>query len=374
VERMTNDVLGPRALNRALLERQLLLDRSESLTALEVIERLVGMQSQAPGAPYIGLWTRLDGFAFEELVRLTREREVVRMVLMRGTVHLVSAADALRLRPLIQPMLDKQFRGTPLAPRLTGVAREELVATGRKLLARGALSPAELRAELGLRWPDADPGALVDAVRLWAPLVQVPPRGLWGKSGGPRYATVEDWLGRPMEAEPSLDAVVLRYLAAFGPATVADIQKWCGLTGLREVVERLGPSLRRYRDEKGRELYDPAGASLPDPDLPVPARFVADFDNLLLSHADRARVLADEYRRPVMGVNGIVRGTILVDGFVAGIWKVERARGVAALRVTPFVRLGAADRETLEAEGARLLAVTDPAAGERDVRFDPVAG
>ncbi|MEU5023821.1 winged helix DNA-binding domain-containing protein [Streptomyces milbemycinicus] len=370
---MTNDVLGARALNRALLERQLLLNRSGSRTALEVIERLVGMQSQAPGAPYIGLWTRLDGFAFEELARLTRDREVVRMVLMRGTVHLVSAADALRLRPLIQPMLDKQFRGTPSAPGLTGVAREELVAAGRKLLARSALSPAELRAELGPQWPDADPGALVDAVRLWAPLVQVPPRGLWGKSGGPRYATVEDWLGRPMEAEPSLDAVVLRYLAAFGPATVADIQKWCGLTGLREVVERLGPALRRYRDKSGRELYDPADASLPDPDLPVSARFVADFDNLLLSHADRARILADEYRVPVMGVNGIVRGTILVDGFVAGIWKVERARGVAALRVTPFVRLGAADRETLEAEGARLLAVTDPAAGERDVRFEPVA-
>ncbi|MES4902903.1 MULTISPECIES: winged helix DNA-binding domain-containing protein [unclassified Streptomyces] len=366
---MTNDVLGPRALNRALLERQLLLNRSGSLTALEVIERLVGMQSQAPGAPYIGLWTRLDGFAFEELERLMKEREVVRMVLMRGTVHLVSAADALRLRPIVQPMLDKQFRGTPFAPGLTGVAREELVAAGRKLLARGALGPAELRAELGPRWPDADPGALVNAVRLWAPLVQVPPRGLWGKSGGPRYAAVEDWLGRPMEAEPSVDAVVLRYLAAFGPATVADIQKWCGLTGLREVVERLGPGLRRYRDESGRELYDPADASLPDPDLPVPARFVADFDNLLLSHADRARILADEYRRPVMGDNGIVRGTILVDGFVAGIWKVERARGVAVAQVTPFVRLGAAERETLEAEGARLLAVTDPAAGERDVRF-----
>ncbi|MGY0057479.1 winged helix DNA-binding domain-containing protein [Streptomyces sp. LZ34] len=371
---MTNDMLGPRALNRALLERQLLLNRSGSLTALEVIERLVGMQSQAPGAPYIGLWTRLDGFAFEELARLTREREVVRMVLMRGTVHLVTAADALRLRPLVQPMLDKQLRGTPFAGRLPGVARDELVAAGRKLLGRGALSPAELRVELGPRWPDADPGALADAVRVWAPLLQVPPRGLWGKSGGPRYATVEDWLGRPMETEPSVDEVVLRYLAAFGPATVADIQKWCGLTGLREVVERLGPALRRYRDESGRELYDPAGASLPDPDTPVPARFVAEFDNLLLSHADRARILADEYRRPVMGDNAIVRGTILVDGFVAGIWKIERARGVAALRVTPFVRLGAADREALEAEGARLLAATDAAAGERDVRFEPVAG
>ncbi|MDX3230026.1 winged helix DNA-binding domain-containing protein [Streptomyces sp. ME19-01-6] len=370
---MTNDVLGPRALNRALLQRQLLLDRSGSLTALEVIERLVGMQSQAPGAPYIGLWTRLDGFAFEELARLMREREVVRMVLMRGTVHLVTAADALRLRPLIQPMLDQQFRGTPFVRRLPGVAQEELVAAGRKLLERGALSPAELRAELGPQWPDADPGALVNAVRLWAPLVQVPPRGLWGKSGGPRYATVEDWLGRPMETGPSLDAMVLRYLAAFGPATVADIQKWCGLTGLREVVERLGPDLRRYRDESGRELYDRAGASLPDPDTPVSARFVAEFDNLLLSHADRARILADEYRWRVMGDNAVVRGTILVDGFVAGIWKIERARGAAALRVTPFVRLGAADREALEAEGARLLATTDPAAGERDVRFEPVA-
>ncbi|MEU5613599.1 winged helix DNA-binding domain-containing protein [Streptomyces sparsogenes] len=370
---MTNDVLGPRALNRALLQRQLLLDRSPSLSALEVIERLVGMQSQAPGAPYIGLWTRLDGFDFEELSRLTREREVVRLVLMRGTVHLVTAADALRLRPLVQPMLDKQFRSTPFARLLSGAAREELVKTARELLADGALGPAELRAELGPRWPDADPGALVNAVRLWVPLVQVPPRGLWGKSGGPRYATVEEWLGRPMDADPSPDAMVLRYLAAFGPATVADMQKWCGLTGLREVVERLGPRLRRYRDENGRELYDPADASLPDPGTPVPARLVADFDNLLLSHADRARILADGYRRRVMGDNGVVRGTVLVDGFVAGIWKIERARGAAVLRVTPFIRLGAADREDLEAEGARLLAVTDPEAEEREVRFDPVA-
>ncbi|WP_432586337.1 winged helix DNA-binding domain-containing protein [Streptomyces sp. HD1123-B1] len=377
---MTNPVLGPRALNRALLERQLLLNPSASRSALDTIEWLVGMQSQAPGAPYLGLWTRLDGFSFGELETLMTERQVTRMVLMRGTVHLVSAADALLLRPLVQPMLDRTFRQNAFARAVSGVERDELVAVGRELLGRAALGPAELRRELGARWPEVDPGALVNALRLWAPLVQVPPRGLWSRGGGPRYATVEDWLGRPMESgspAAALEAVVLRYLAAFGPATVADVQKWCGLTGLREVVDRLRPGLRTFRDEGGRELYDVPGAPLPDPATPVPARLVADFDNLLLSHADRARVLDDAYRTRVMGVNGVVRGTILVDGFVGGIWGIERTgkgdRASATLTVSPFVPLSADDGEALEAQGARLLTASDPSATVRAVRIGPPA-
>ncbi|QKV91971.1 winged helix DNA-binding domain-containing protein [Streptomyces sp. NA02950] len=374
---MTNPVLGPRALNRALLERQLLLPPSASLTALETIEWLVGMQSQAPGAPYLGLWTRLDRFSFAELEALMTERQVVRMVLMRGTVHLVSAEDALRLRPLVQPMLDRSFRQTPFARAVRGADPADVVAVARELLARDALGPAELRRELGARRPEADPNALVNALRLWAPLVQVPPRGLWSRGGGPRYATVEDWLGRPMETgspAEALEAVVLRYLAAFGPATVADVQKWCGLTGLREVLDRLRPGLRTFRDEGGRELYDVPDAPLPDPGTPVPALLVADFDNLLLSHADRARVLDNAYRRRVMGANGVVRGTILVDGFVGGVWGIDRTgkgdSATATLTVSPFVPLTADDREALETRAARLLDETDPAAGTRAVRIE----
>lgn len=362
---MPNIVLDRRTLNRALLDRQLLLERSE-MSALEVIEYLVGMQSQAPDAPYVGLWTRLKHFSFAELAGLMTERRAVRIVLMRGTVHLVSASDALALRPLVQPMLDRQFRSSTWSPGVRGVDREELVAAGRALVGERARNPAELRAALGERWPQADPGSLVNALRNWIPLVQLPPRGVWGKGGQPVYATVEEWLGRTVES-PDVGTVVRRYLGAFGPAGVADLQKWSGLTGLRQVVA--GLELRTYRDDQGRVLYDLPDAGLPDPDTPAPARFVADFDNLVLSHADRSRILGEVAPGRVMTVNGIVRGTVLVDGFVGGTWKFERRRGEAAVLVEPFGRIGIADREALEAEGSRLLAATDPQASAHAVRF-----
>ncbi|MFI9102586.1 winged helix DNA-binding domain-containing protein [Streptomyces fildesensis] len=365
---MPTTTLDRRTLNRALLERQLLLERAE-LPAIEVIERLLGMQSQASNAPYIGLWTRLRDFSFDELAQLMKDRGAVRLTLMRGTVHLVSAADALLLRPVLQPMLDRVVgSATWGGAALAGVDRDELVAVGRELLAERPRNPGELRELLALRWPDTAPDSLEKALRTWAPLVQLPPRGLWGESGQPTYATVEEYLGAPL-AEPDPGPVVERYLAAFGPATVADLQKWSGLTGLRSVVA--GLDLRPYRDEEGRELHDLPGATLPDRDVPVPARFVADFDNLLLSHADRTRILADEHRKRVMTINGIVRGTILVDGFVGGTWRFDRTKAGAAVSVTPFVRLTAGDRDALMAEGARLLAVSDPAAATHEVRIGP---
>ncbi|MDJ0340748.1 winged helix DNA-binding domain-containing protein [Streptomyces sp. H10-C2] len=365
---MPTTTLDRRALNRALLERQLLLERAK-MPAIEAVERLLGMQSQAPGAPYIGLWTRLRDFSFDELAQLMKDRGVVRLTLMRGTVHLVSAADALLLRPLLQPVLDRMVRGAGWGgTHLKGVDRDELVAAGRELLGERPRSPRELRELLAERWPDTDPDSLEKALRSWAPLVQLPPRGLWGESGQPTYATAEDWLGAPLAA-PDPGPVVERYLAAFGPATVADIQKWSGLTGLRQVVA--GLDLRTYRDEDGRELHDLPGAVLPDRDTPVPARFIADFDNLLLSHADRTRIVAEEYRGRVMTVNGIVHGTILVDGFVGGTWRFDRTKGSAAVFVTPFAPLTAGDRDALGEEGARLLAASDPSAGSHEVRIEP---
>ncbi|MEU3462073.1 winged helix DNA-binding domain-containing protein [Streptomyces sp. NPDC006733] len=365
---MPTTTLDRRALNRALLERQLLLERAKA-PAIEVIERLLGMQSQASNAPYIGLWTRLRDFSFDELAQLMKDRGAVRLTLMRGTVHLVSAADALILRPLLQPVFDRMVRSAAWGgAALDGVDRDEVVAAGRELLAERPRNPGELRELLAVRWPGVPPDALEKALRLWAPLVQLPPRGLWGESGQPTYATVEEYLGAPLAA-PDPGPVVERYLAAFGPASVADVQKWSGLTGLRSVVA--GLDLRTYRDEEGRELYDLPGASLPDRDTPVPARFVADFDNLLLSHADRTRILSDEHRGRVMTVNGIIRGTILVDGFVGGTWRFDRTKAAAAVSVTPFAPLTAGDRDALLAEGARLLAVSDPSAARHEVRIGP---
>lgn len=363
---MPTSTLDRRSLNRALLERQLLLERAE-LPAIEVIERLLGMQSQAPGAPYVGLWTRLRNFHFDELAQLMKDRQVVRLTLMRGTVHLVSAADALQLRPLVQPALDQFAKSATWAPGARGVDREELLAAGWELLAERPLNPRELREGLAPRFPDADPDSLEKTLRTLAPLVQLPPRGLWGQSGRPTYAGVEEWLGAPL-AVPDPARMVERYLAAFGPASVADIQKWSGLTRLRQVVD--GLDLVRYLDENGRQLYDNPGATLPDRDTPVPARFIAEFDNLLLSHADRSRILTEEHRAVVMSVNGIVSGTILVDGFVGGTWRFERTKRRAAVLVTPFAPLTAGDRDALMEEGARLLAVSDPSAESHEVRIE----
>jgi hypothetical protein len=358
--------LDRRTLNRTLLERQLLLSRSD-MSAEHAVGHLLGLQSQTPASPYPGLWTRLAGFAFDRLGTLLTERQLVRIVLMRGTVHLVTAADALLLRPWVQPALDRGLRSSAWAAGITGVDRAALVGHGRRLLAEQPLGPAGLRAELGPLFPSADPASLVNALRVWAPLVQIPPRGLWGVGAGPRYVLADDWLGAPL-AEPDPAELVRRYLAAFGPATPADMQRWSGLTGLGPVFA--GLPLRTYTAEDGRVLYDLPDAVLADPGREVPARFVADFDNLVLAHADRTRIVPEEHRSRVMTVNGIVRGTVLIDGFVGGTWRFERAKGTAAIAVTPFARLRAADRDALTAEGAALLAASDPRAAAREVRFE----
>ncbi|MFI0899558.1 winged helix DNA-binding domain-containing protein [Streptomyces sp. NPDC020983] len=359
--------LSPRTLNRTLLTRQHLLHRTTG-SAEDVVAHLLGMQSQMPSSPYVGLWSRLDGFDVGELGRLLTERRVVRLAMMRSTVHLVTAQDALRLRPWLDPMLRRAFAGSQWAKGLAGADEAAVTAEGRALLRERPRTPAELRAALAPRFPAADPAALVHALRSWLPLVQLPPRGVWGAGGGTTYGLLDEWLG----AESSTGAVadgagtVRRYLAAFGPAAPADLQKWSGLTGLRSAFA--GLDLRTYTTGDGRELYDLPDAGLADPDVPVTARFVADFDNLLLSHADRTRIVPEAYRPRVMTANGIVRGTILVDGFVAGTWRFARAKGTAAAEVTHFAPLAAGDREALTAEGLRLLATTDPDAAH-DVTF-----
>lgn len=359
--------LDRRALNRALLARQMLLRRHE-MTAVEAIEHLVGMQSQAPNPPHIGLWSRLGGFSFDDLAAPMNDRRVLRIVLMRGTLHLVTARDALMLRPLTQPVLDGHLR-SPRGAGLTGVP--DAAAHARKILEEEPRSDRELRALLAEHRPDADAALLVWAVRLSLPLVQVPPRGIWGRSGVAKHTTLESWLDGHPVPEPSVDEMVLRYLGAFGPATVQDVQQWSGLTRLGEVVERNRAGLRVFRDGDGRALYDLPDAPRPDPDTPAPVRFVPDFDNLLLSHADRARIISEEHRRRVFTVNGIIRATYLVDGFVHGLWKIEKERGGVTLRISPFAPVPAREREALAEEGARLLAAAHPGAKERAIEFGP---
>jgi hypothetical protein len=365
------DVLGPRALNRALLDRQLLLRRS-ALPVTAAIEHLVGLQAQAPNPPYVGLWTRLGHFEANELSRLIQDRQVVRIALMRGTIHLVTTRDCLFLRPLLQPVLDRGVYANGAMPaEVAAIGVDALVAEARALLHQEPLTNQQLGARLNDRWPDHDAAALTHAVRCLLPLVQVPPRGLWGATGRAKHTTAETWLGRPLDDTGSLDDLVLRYLAGFGPATVMDIQAWSGLTGLGEVVDRVRPNLRSFRDGDGRELLDLPDAPRPDPATPAAVRFLPEFDNVLLSHADRSRIISDEHRARITTVNGLVPGTVLVDGVVSGTWKIDRGAGVGRLVVQPIRRLTKKDASALEEEGQRLLSFV---VGEEanDVRIGPV--
>ena len=360
-------MLTRRALNRALLERQLLLRRS-ALSAGEAIEHLVGMQAQAPLAPYVGLWTRLEDFDPGELSRLITEREVVRLALMRSTVHLVTADDCLALRPVLSAFLERSLHtGSPYGRNLDGMDMEALVSAGRELVEAEPLTLAELGKRLAERWPKRDPTSLAHALRNHAALVQVPPRGVWGAGGLAKLTTAESWLGRPLGHDSAPDRAILRYLAAYGPASVMDVQGWSGLSRLGEAVDRLRPELRVFEDEHGLELLDLPGAPLPDPETPAPPRFLPEYDNALLSHADRTRVIEHEHRERVF-----MRGALLVDGFVRAAWKVERSKRDATLRIELFKRLSKGDRAEVSAEGERLLAFAAADAATRDIRFGPI--
>ncbi|MFI8533422.1 winged helix DNA-binding domain-containing protein [Streptomyces aquilus] len=359
----TDPVLGTRALNRATLDRQLLLKRSH-LTARAAVEHLLGLQAQNVKPPYYALAARLDGFRTEALSTLMADREVVRIVTMRSTIHTHTADDALTLRPLVQAARDREL--TNFRKGLVGVDLDRLAAVARDLVEAEPRTMKQLREALLEEWPDADPQSLAIAARCRLPLVQVTPRGLWGQSGQVALTTAEHWLGRPAEPVPAPDATVLRYLAAFGPASVKDMQTWSGLTRLREAFERLRPRLLTFRDEHGVELFDLPDAPRPAADTPAPPRFLPEFDNLLLSHADRTRVIPAEYRGRSW-VGNMVYATFLVDGFLAGVWKLEEE----SLVIEPFGKLTRAQRDEVTEEGARMLATMHPGSSY-DIRFGTV--
>ena len=364
------DTLDRRSLNRALLARQGLLER-RSASAIDTIEHLVGMQGQAPLAPYVGLWTRLAGFEVGELAELLSSRQVVRATLLRGTVHLASAADCLAIRPLMDPVVRRGFLGG-FSRTVQGIDLDAVVEYGSRLLADEPYTRVRLRDVLSERWPDWNVDTMAYAVSYLVPTVQVTPRGVWGSTGPAALTTVESWLGRPLASGGPIDAIVLRYFAAFGPASVMDVQAWSGLTRLREVIDRLRPSLTVFTSDDGVTLYDVADAPRPDPHTPAPPRFLPEYDNVLFGHADRSRVIPDGRPVPLPPGNGAVAGTLLVDGGFAGTWKISRTDGGAVLAVQTFAVLSPSDHAAVVDEGERLLGFAAAGAGGYDVQVTTI--
>jgi hypothetical protein len=355
-------VLTKRGLNRALLERQLLL-RRRRMPVLEAVERLVALQAQEPRDPYVAIWTRVEPFRAETLSGALEERRAVRMTHLRGTLHLVTARDAIGLRALVQPAIERViFSSSPLRKTFASVDMDELLAALRGWLEERPRKRSELVKEIAPRWPDVDADSLGYAMYA-LPTVQVTPRGLWKTSGGSAFTTIEAWLGASPDPTAEIETLVRRYLAAFGPATPADFQYWSGVPGPAEIFERLRHDLRVVRDEDGRELFDVPRAPLPDPDVPAPVRFLPEYDNVVIGHKDRTRIVPDGIPR----WTEVGWGSILVDGFGAARWRLFETKQAATLHIEPFRRLTRDERVDVRAEAALLATFLAP---ESTVRIE----
>jgi hypothetical protein len=365
---MSTPTLTARQLNRATLARQLLLQR-EPLSAADAVQRLAGMQAQEPKHPFIGLWTRIEGFEADELRGALAEREIVRATLMRSTLHLMTATDYAALRMSLQPPMSVAKR--VLGARSEGLDLERVLPAARTLLEGRPLAFDRIRALLAEQFPDVNDRALGYAVRTLVPLVMVPAQDArWGFARVAEFALADEWLGAELDGEDGArEALVRRYLGAFGPASAADVQTWSGVGGMKTVLKGMRDSLEVFEDERGRELFDAPDAPRPDADTAAPPRFLPEFDNLVLAHDDRTRLIADEHRPLVTTKNLRVRATFLVDGVVAGTWTIEVKRKVATLRLAPFARLAKRSAKALAEEGEALVRFAEPDAAGHAVEI-----
>ncbi|MGC4053800.1 MAG: winged helix DNA-binding domain-containing protein [Paludibaculum sp.] len=345
--------LTRRELNRALLERQMLL-RRERVPVLEAIQRLIAMQAQQPRPPFIGLWSRLEGFAAADLASLLRARQVVRVTHLRGTLHLLTAADYLALRGAMQPVLTLGMQAI-LKQRGAVLDIEAVVKAAEGHFGKRPQTFEDLRTTLIEQFPGVDERAMGYAARMQLPLCMVPDDTQFAYGADTNFALASQWLGQPVPDVPGTEDLLLRYLAAFGPASVNDAQCWSGLGKLKPVFEALRPRLVVYKDENGKELFDVPGAALPSADVAAPVRFLAGFDNAILAHQDRSRIIADEYRPLVTTKNLQVLPTVLVDGFVAATWDVTLRKTAVTVAVKAFSPLPAKVRKSIEAEAAGLV-------------------
>ncbi|MFF2552220.1 winged helix DNA-binding domain-containing protein [Nocardia sp. NPDC058058] len=355
-----------RQLNRTLLTRQMLAERV-TMPAADLISHLVAVQGQEANWPFIGLWTRLTDFRTAELDSLLRDRTVVRATMIRRTVHLATADDYRWLYPTIRPAVESMLQVAYYREAVEHLDHAELRTAGRNLLTGRTLTRTEISKTLAEQFPSPYPERLSSALGLLTPVVHYEEAGVWGAWRNRRVsiALAEEFLGAPLAA-PAPETMILRYLAAFGPATVADVQSWSGTTKLAEVMARLRPRLRVLRDESGRELYDLPDTPLADPDLPVPVRFLPAFDNALLGHKDRRRVIGDADRTRIAKIASGGVPMYLVDGFVHGRWDLDGE----TLRVTPWHPLTRAAEAAVYAAAQELLPALLPG-GTGDIRVTP---
>ena len=360
--KISSATLTAQQLNRATLARQLLLAR-ETRTVVSVVEQLAGMQAQLARPPFAGLWSRIENFKRQSLLDALHARSVVRVTAMRGTLHFLSAADYVSLRGALQPSLDRGIQ--MVRERVKGLDFEKMHAEARAFFGKQTGTFDSLRIHFKTLYPEADERAMAYVIRMMLPLVLVPTPATWGFPAAADFAMADDWLKTAISTQTTpAHALVRRYLAAFGPATPADAQTWSGLQGLKAVFEDLRPELVTFRDENKKELFDLPDAPRPAEDTPAPVRFLPEFDNLVLAHADRSRLVADEHRGRIVTKNLQVRATFLVDGRVAGTWTVESKKKAAVLVLEPFAPLAKKTLAALEPEALALLRfVEDKASG-----------
>ncbi len=365
-----DEVLSPRALNRATLDRQQLLSRA-SVPAATMLEHLVGMQAQAPHAPYVGLWSRLAHFDAGGLSAQVFDGAVVRAPLMRATVHLVTAGDFGTLCHWLRPMLQRSFAASPYAKQLVGVDLSELAAASAELVYERPMTRTEIGAELSNRWPGRDTLALGYAATSMVPLIQAPPRGIWGVGGPVRWVSGPG----PRDAARALPGRSTRWYsgtsARSGPPVPATCRRGRGSTGSRTSCGA-SARLRRFRDMAGRELFDLPEAPRPDPATPAPPRFLPEYDNLFFGYHDRTRIWSTGQLVPLPPGNGGRRGTLLVDGLFQGTWAVTSAGPRAVLEVTPFQPFSRRHAQSVIAEGHRLLSFVAPDCADAAVVFTPM--
>lgn len=357
------ETLSVRDLSRATLARQMLLAR-EKISVPKALERLLAIQAQWPKPPFVALWSRLEGFARDDLSALAKKNAVVRGTAFRGTIFLMLPKDFAAARGSVVPTLERGVKSLT-GKHIPTSEQAAVVALAKKFFAKKPAAFDALRDELARRGHEnARIRAEAFLARMRLPLLQVATDVDWGWHAQCDFALAESMLKEPIATEPADDMLVLRYLAALGPATVADAQNFLGISKLKDSFARLRDKLVVFENDLGKELFDLPKAPRPGGDVAAPVRFLPDFDNVVMGHLDRRRAVPDSYKAKVFLPGLVVARTFLVDGFAAGTWKVEATKKAATLTVTPFGKIPA---RAVEEEAERLVRFMEPEAKEHSV-------